>query len=98
MNPWVILLIIYLAVVSLYAVSITKKDKAIAVKNGKGGKQQRRVPERTLLLISAIGGSVAMLATMLKIRHKTKHMKFMIGIPAIIAAQIALVVALIIFF
>lgn len=57
----------------------------------------RRVPEKTLLIISALGGSIAMLITMRAIRHKTQHMKFMIGIPAIIVAQCVLVVALVIF-
>ena len=34
---------------------------------------------------------VAMLATMLVIRHKTKHKRFMIGIPVIIVLQAVLV-------
>ncbi len=67
-------------------------------KNSKPATQEWRVPEKTLLIISALGGSVAMLLTMLKIRHKTKHMKFMIGIPVIIAMQIAAVIAAIVLF
>lgn len=58
----------------------------------------RRIPEKTLLIISALGGSVAMLITMRAIRHKTQHMKFMLGIPAIIVAQCAAAVALVILF
>ena len=38
-----------------------------------------------------LGGSAAMFVTMLIIRHKTKHPKFMIGIPVIMAVQAALV-------
>ncbi len=49
----------------------------------------QRVPERVLLLVCAFGGSAAMLAAMRVIRHKTKHAKFMVGIPVMIAAQIA---------
>lgn len=98
MEPGLILLIIYLAAVNIFAVIVTIHDKNIAVKNGNAKKPKRRVPERTLLIVSAMGGSVAMLLTMLKIRHKTKHMKFMVGIPAIIAVQIALVVLLIVIF
>ena len=41
----------------------------------------------SLLLLSALGGSVAMYVTMLMIRHKTRHSKFMIGIPIIILFQ-----------
>jgi uncharacterized membrane protein YsdA (DUF1294 family) len=50
------------------------------------------VRENTLLLVAVLGGSVAMLLTMHIIRHKTKHAKFMAGIPVIIAVQIAVVV------
>lgn len=46
-----------------------------------------RVPERTLLLLAALGGSPAMLLTMLLIRHKTRHPKFMAGIPVIMVLQ-----------
>ncbi|MCL2531631.1 MAG: DUF1294 domain-containing protein [Oscillospiraceae bacterium] len=78
-----IYLLIYLAAISLFAMGITMYDKRAARRN------KRRVPERTLLLIAALGGSVAMLATMWVIRHKTRHMKFMVGIPVIIAVQVA---------
>ena len=50
-----------------------------------------RTPEKTLLVLSALGGSIAMFVTMLIIRHKTKHVKFMLGIPLIILAQAAAV-------
>ena len=55
---------------------------------------RHRTREATLLLLSALGGSVAMFVTMLLIRHKTKHKKFMIGIPAILVLQLALIAAL----
>ena len=72
---------------SLIAIVITVYDKIISKKRGK-----KRIPEATLLVISALGGSLAMYLTMLFIRHKTKHMKFMIGIPVIMALQIAAIV------
>ena len=74
---------IYLVTVSLFAIGLTVHDKR-AAKTGSW-----RVEERTLLLVSIIGGSVAMFITMRVIRHKTKHTKFMMGIPAIIILQIA---------
>ena len=49
-----------------------------------------RVPEALLLLLSALGGSLAMYITMLLIRHKTKHIKFMLGIPIIMVFQAVL--------
>jgi uncharacterized membrane protein YsdA (DUF1294 family) len=78
-------LVIYLIVISLISIVVTCYDKAIA------GKGIRRIPEATLLLLSALGGSVAMYITMQIIRHKTQHKKFMIGIPLIIVIQAVLV-------
>ena len=77
----------YLAVISLISIIVCIYDKSAAKHNTK-----HRTRERTLLLLSAIGGSVAMLLCMLLIRHKTKHAKFMIGIPVIIVLQVALVI------
>ena len=86
--PW-----IYLASISLISVIVTCYDK-IAAKKFPG----HRTRERTLFLLSALGGSVAMFLTMQIIHHKTKHLSFMIGIPLIILAQIALIVGIGYFF
>ena len=82
--------IVYLAVISVVSVIICAYDKMISKKN----KVELRIPEKVLLILSALGGSIAMFVTMLLIRHKTKHVKFMLGIPLILIAQIALTVAL----
>jgi uncharacterized membrane protein YsdA (DUF1294 family) len=79
---------IYLAAISLLAIILTTHDKRAARQH------KWRVRESTLLLVSVLGGSVAMLTTMLLIRHKTKHAKFMVGLPMIIALQIAVVAVL----
>lgn len=81
--------IAYILAVSLISVIITVFDKKIA------GTGKRRIPEATLLLWSALGGSVAMYLTMHAIRHKTQHKKFMIGIPLIMVLQVAAIVSLI---
>lgn len=47
-----------------------------------------RIPESTLFTLCLIGGSVGMYLTMKTIRHKTRHKRFMIGIPLIIFLQI----------
>jgi uncharacterized membrane protein YsdA (DUF1294 family) len=80
---------IYLVAISLVAAIVTIYDKIAAKKLPK-----YRTRERTLLLLSALGGSVAMFLTMLTIRHKTKHVKFMLGIPIIMLLQVAGVWAL----
>lgn len=48
-----------------------------------------RIPEKVLLGCSALGGSIGALAGMYLVRHKTKHWQFVIGIPVILALQIA---------
>ena len=73
----------YIAVISLVSVIVCIYDKKISKKN----KVELRIPERNLLILSVLGGSVAMFVTMLLIRHKTKHVKFMLGIPVIIILQ-----------
>ena len=77
-------IIVYLVAVNIFAAGLTVHDKNAARKG------LWRVKERTLLLVSIAGGSVAMLLTMRLIRHKTKHAKFMVGIPLIIVLQIAI--------
>lgn len=83
---------IYLAVISLVSIVVCIYDKVISKKN----KVSLRIPEKVLLLLSALGGSLAMFVTMLIIRHKTKHVKFMLGIPLIILVQAGIAIALII--
>jgi uncharacterized membrane protein YsdA (DUF1294 family) len=79
------ILLIYAALINIVAIFITVKDKRAAKK------RHWRIPEATLLTVGALGGAVIMFLTMLIIRHKTRHLKFMIGLPLIIAAQAALV-------
>ena len=85
----IIALAVYFVIISVLSVITCIYDK-LAAKIAK----RHRTREATLLLLSALGGSVPMLATMLIIRHKTKHPKFMIGIPLIIIFQVAAAVAL----
>lgn len=79
------LLLVYFAIISLVAVFVTLADK-IAAKKGAW-----RVPEATLMLIGLFGGALSMYITMKTIRHKTKHKKFMIGLPLEIALHAAIV-------
>lgn len=81
--------LIYLAAVSIIAVIMTVSDKSRAKKH------KRRIAEKTLFGMAVLGGSAAMYLTMLAIRHKTKHKRFMIGLPLIIIVQ-AIVIAFVI--
>lgn len=47
-----------------------------------------RIPEARLFILAAMFGSIGSLAGMRIFRHKTKHLKFVIGIPCILIIQI----------
>lgn len=82
--------LIYLAMVNLAAVIMTVSDKSRAKKH------KRRIAEKTLFGAAVLGGSAAMYLTMLLVRHKTKHKRFMIGLPLIMIVQTAIVAFVII--
>ena len=65
---------------------------SMLVDKHKARKNLWRIPERTLLLIALLGGSIGSLLGMYTVRHKTKHLKFTLGIPLILAAQIGLII------
>ena len=83
-----LIVILWVGSLSLVSFFVTVYDKWAAKHN-----PRHRTRENTLLLLSLLGGSVAMFATMLMIRHKTKHLKFMLGIPAIMILQAAAIIA-----
>ena len=47
-----------------------------------------RIPEATLMAVAVAGGSIGSLIGMQVFRHKTRHIKFALGIPLILAIQI----------
>lgn len=77
---------VYVLLISLVTVILTVYDKISAKKRA------FRISEATLILCGVIGGAVAELITMLIIRHKTRHIKFMLGLPGIILAQVVLII------
>ena len=80
-----LLLLLFTAVMSVNAVIITVYDKRAAIR------RERRVPEKTLMRVGALFGSFAMFVTMIIIRHKTLHTKFMVGLPLMALAQSAVI-------
>lgn len=56
----------------------------------KAKRDRWRIPEATLLMLAALGGSVGALLGMSVFHHKTKHKKFLIGVPLTLLAQLAL--------
>ena len=79
-----LILAVYLAAMNLAGFLLMGWDKRCARKG------RRRIPERTLFAAAFLGGSVGALAGMYVIRHKTKHLSFVIGIPLILILQLLL--------
>ena len=75
------LLSFYLLIINALGFLLMLVDKWKARKN------RWRVRESTLLLVAALGGSVGCLIGMYLFRHKTRHLKFTLGIPLILAGQ-----------
>ena len=94
------ILLYYLLTVNLLTFLAYGIDKWKAVHKGRksGGKTRhndrlsRRIPEASLLLLAALGGSPAALLAMYFFRHKTLHKKFRYGVPIILFMQIAVVI------
>lgn len=87
-NPWA-WLILWLLAINLVTFFVFGIDKWKAKRKAKKD-SVRRVPEKTLFLLAALGGSVGALIGMRVWHHKTLHRSFRWGIPAILALQILL--------
>lgn len=83
------ILLLYLLIINAVSFILMLADKRKAKKNA------WRIPEATLMGVAAIGGSLGGILGMQLFRHKTKHPKFSIGIPVLLALHIALLVWLI---
>ena len=55
----------------------------------KARKDRWRIPEDTLIWMAIVGGSIGALLAMYLFRHKIMDRKFTLGVPAIIALQVA---------
>lgn len=71
----------YLIIINAAAFLLMLTDKQKA-KRGKW-----RIPEKTLLGTALLGGSIGAILGMNLFRHKTKHPKFSVGLPLILAGQ-----------
>ena len=86
-----ILLFVYLLGMNAAAYILMAVDKTNAIRKA------RRIPEITLLLIAALGGSLGEWLGMAGLHHKTKHKKFLILVPLFLFVHIALGVWLLFF-
>lgn len=76
------LVLLYLLIINALGFALMLVDKHKAKKN------RWRIPERTLMTVAFLGGSVGSLIGMYTVRHKTQHPKFTMGIPVILAVQL----------
>lgn len=79
-----LLLGIYLLIVNVITLFLMGIDKRCAIRD------RRRIPESRLFLFAAIGGAIGSLIGMYAFHHKTRHMKFVIGMPLILVLQLVL--------
>ncbi|MDU4884932.1 DUF1294 domain-containing protein [uncultured Clostridium sp.] len=73
---------IYIAFTNILLFTLMSIDKQRAKLN------QWRISEKTLFILALIGGSIGGILGMYTFRHKTKHLKFTLGFPAIVLFQI----------
>lgn len=76
------ILLVYLLLINAAAFLLMLADKR------KARRGAWRIPEKTLLGAAVLGGSLGAIAGMYLFRHKTKHPRFYIGLPLILAAQL----------
>ena len=74
--------IVYLVIINIAAFCLYGIDKSAAIK------QKQRIPNKVLLGMAVIGGSVGALAGMYTFRHKTKKWYYTVTVPVIMMIQI----------
>lgn len=79
-------MIIYFIVINIIGFFIMWLDKRKAIKGS------WRIPEKTLFIITALGGGIGTIAGMYTFRHKTQKIQFVIGFPVITILEIVAII------
>ena len=82
---YVLIYVLAINVIGFFAMGIDKL---------KAKKDWWRIPEGTLMMLCLLGGGIGTIAGMYTFRHKTKKLKFTVGMPTILIAEIALIIYL----
>ncbi len=85
-------ILVFIIAINLLSAVVCIADKGRAVR------KKHRISEKTLFTISFLGGATLMYLTMLAIRHKTKHKRFMVGLPLIILLHAVILLLVIQYF
>lgn len=83
---YVVYFVIYLIIINLIGILFMYIDKRKAM-YGKW-----RIPEKTLIIIAILGGSIGCMVGMKLFRHKTQKIKFVLGYPTILVAELVLII------
>jgi uncharacterized membrane protein YsdA (DUF1294 family) len=78
----------YLILINIAAFCVMCVDKYRACRH------RWRISERILFLLAMVGGSGGSTLAMWLMRHKTGHLRFVIGMPALLFLHILLIVLL----
>lgn len=85
-------IVIYFIVINLIGFLAMGIDKYKAKRN------YWRIPEGTLMMLAVLGGGIGTISGIYAFRHKTKKMKFTVGMPTILISEIAIIIYLFIKF
>ncbi len=80
----------YLVLINFSAFLSMELDKKKAIKN------QYRIPEKVLFGLALAGGSIGSICGMKLFRHKTKHLSFVVGMPAILILQVIIALVIVV--
>ena len=86
------MIILYVLIINLIGFFIMGIDKF------KAKKGFWRTPEKTIFTITLLGGGIGTVTGMYLFRHKTKKMKFTIGLPTILISEIVLIIYFVFFY
>ena len=86
------MIILYVLIINLIGFGIMGIDKF------KAKKGFWRTPEKTIFTITLLGGGIGTVTGMYLFRHKTKKMKFTIGLPTILISEIVLIIYFMFFY
>ena len=79
-------IVIYCIVINLIGFLAMGIDKYKAKRN------YWRIPEGTLMMLAVLGGGIGTISGIYVFRHKTKKMKFTVGMPTILISEIAIII------
>ncbi len=79
-------IIMYFIIINVIGFLIMFIDKQKAKKGA------WRVPEKTLFIITALGGGIGTISGMYAFRHKTQKLQFVVGLPFITILEIILAI------